>query len=422
MSWTKKIIILSIIVAGYFVFRNYAGFQLMASVAEPEKKEQGIVTELYQVEKKPMIQDLNYLGTLESDMKAMLNPKVTGNITSINVSEGDIVHEGDVLLVIDTEQIQAKMETIKQKRVLFNQTLSYLDSEISSFYSSNPLVSKIQSSKLSIEYQNSEVDKLRTLYEGGAISKSQLDQGELQLQTMRIQLQELEQSANSNYDKFQQEKDIAAAQLSELEASISEIELSLRDATIKAPFDGQVTQLMVSVGELASPGRVLLSLDNVHQIRVVTQVGESDLQKITKGMEVEVTLSGYEDSIKGFVSYKSGSVNPKTRIGEIRIEVDMPEEIVVMGSSARIRILLDSSRNEIMIPTSAVKNLETGSVVYVFNGNERVYERKINVGDNVGGEYHVIEGLAEGDIIATRNIQSLSDGTLIYSLEGEDGQ
>jgi len=99
------------------------------------------------------------------------------------------------------------------------------------------------------------------------------------------------------------------------------------------------------------------------------------------------------------------------------VGVELSEDEVLIGSSATIRIFLDTSRNEIMIPSSAVKTLETGRVVYVYNGNGRVYERKVNIGNSIGDQYQVIEGLAEGDIIAVRNIQSLSDGTLVYTLE-----
>ncbi|WP_409228778.1 efflux RND transporter periplasmic adaptor subunit [Gudongella sp. SC589] len=419
MTIKRKIISILIIVAGYLILRNSSLLPIEASNSNLRTEEQGIVTELLTVAKVQMVQDLTYLGTLESDTKAMLSPKVTGNVTDINVSEGDIVYEGEILLQIDSEQLEAKLKTVEQRRNLLYETLSYLDSELGGFYSTNPLGSKLQSARLSLDFQESEVDKLRTLYEAGAVSKSQLDQGEHQLQSLRLQVKELEQTMNSNYNKLQQERDVTAAQLGELEASIDEMALSLRDSSIKAPFDGQITQIIASVGELASPGRALVSLDNVHQLRVVTQVGETDLQRIRRGMEVEVTLSGHDDPIGGTISFKSGSVNPNTRIGEVRVDVELPAEEVVIGSSARIRILLDSSRNEIMIPSSSVKTLETGMVVYVYNGKGRVYERKITIGNSVGGQYQVIEGLAEGDVIAVRNIQSLSDGSLVYKLEEE---
>lgn len=416
----KKIIVAVIVIWGLLLIsKNLNLFPSISNKSNADEPQQGIVTELYEVKKVPMQQDLSYLGSIESEVSSILSSKTIGNILSVNVSEGDIVHEGDILLEIDTGQLEAKLSTTEQKRALLADQLEYFEVQIADFYVSNPIVSKIGSAKLTYEYKNTEIGNLRILYEAGAISKSTLDQAEYQLENFNIQLKELEATADASYDKLVQERDMTIGQLEEVDSTLEEISLAIEEAAIKAPFDGQVAQMMVSVGELASIGRTLLTIDDIHRLQVVTPVGETDLGRIKTGMDAEIIFVGSDEIIKGVVSYKSPSINPKTRIGEIRIALDIPEGKTVVGSSAKIRVLLDSTRNEIMIPAASVKTLGNDKIVYVYNGKGMVYERKLTIGENIDGKYHVIEGLAEGDIIAVRNIQDLSDGVYIYTLEQE---
>lgn len=403
----------------FFALKNLEVIPSISNKSNADEPQQGIVTELYEVKKVPMQQDLSYLGSIESESSSILSSKIMGNITSVNVSEGDIVHEGDILLELDAGQLEAKLNTTEQKRALLTEQLSYLESQVADFYTSNPVISRIGSAKLTYEYQNTEIGKLRILYEAGAISKSSLDQAEYQLENLKIQMKELEATADASYDKLVQERDMTLGQIAEIDSALEEISLSVKEALIRAPFDGQVAQLMVSVGELASVGRTLLTIDDIHRLQVVTQVGETDLGRIKPGMDAEITFVGSDEIVKGVVSYKSPSINPKTRIGEIRIALEIPEGEAVVGSSAKIRVFLDSTRNEIMIPASSVKTLGNDKIVFVYNGKGMVYERKLTIGENIDGKYHVIEGLAEGDIIAVRNIQALSDGVYIYTLEQE---
>lgn len=422
MNWKKTLIIAGIVAAGYLVVSNGSISKVVADLNHNEPTEQGLVTELHKVQRQNLTRDLNYLGTLESESKAMLSSKLSGTITSVEVAEGDIIHEGDMILQIDTSQYDARIESARQKKSLILQNVDYLNSEISNFHSSNPIMSRIESAELSLKYQQGEVEKLRILYEAGAISKSQLDQAEHQLNTANIQLKELMKTADSNYNKLVRERDVALGQMAEADASIGELELMIEEAQVRAPFDGQITQLMATIGEMAAPGKILVGIDSIKELRVVTQVGESDLKTINQGMRAQVVFSGMDQAVDGVVTYKSPSVNPKTRIGDIRVSVEIPEEVVVMGSSVRIRILLDEGSDEIMIPSSSVKSLGSESIIYVYGGDKRVYERKVTLGQLSEGNYQVLGGLEEGEIIATRNIQSLGDGFLIYVIEGGDIQ
>ncbi len=419
MKQKKNIIVLASMVA-IFLIMNQLFFASDASRSETGIEEQGILTELEEVQKKPMVQALAYLGTLESETNAMLSSKISGMITSIYVSEGDIVHEGDVLLEIDSEQIEAKRDTISQKRETLLDSISYLESEIKGYYSSHPMVAKVESARLSLAFQQSEVEKYRRLYAADAVSLSQLEQKELQLQSIKWQVEELEQTLLWQYDNLVQERDVAMGQLGEVDASLEELALSISDARLTAPFAGQVTQMVASLGELASPGKLLVGLDSLQQLSVVTQVGESDLQKIQPGMSAEMVLGGSDVVIVGTVSYKSESVSPKTRIGEVRIEAPIPPDLMMLGSSVRITILLDDSTDEIMIPKAAVKWLDNRQVVYVYDDGGRVQEKEIVIGESVKNEYQVVEGLVVGDMIAIRNIQSLRDGARIYVFDGEE--
>ena len=198
------------------------------------------------------------------------------------------------------------------------------------------------------------------------------------------------------------------------------MDLSISDGNIRAPFNGKVTSILVSKGELLSPGKPVLNIEELSNVVARASIGEVDLIKLKQGMKAYVSIASGEKTYNGQVKYLSPSINPKTRLGDLEISVDIPQDEVILGASAQISVLLAEEKDQILIPITAVKSFGENDFVYIQADDEKVYERKVQLGKRIGDLYQVLEGLEEGDTIAIRNISSLGNGVAIYTISKEE--
>lgn len=280
------------------------------------------------------------------------------------------------------------------------------------------MIYKLSSLQDSLEFQKQEYESAQILYEAGAISELALDQAALQVDTMAYQAQELEASMNNTYDQLKNEQQTALSKRNEIDAAIREMELTLSEAEIRAPYDGTVRQLHIAAGDLAAPGKPIVTLDKGGVSKVVLQVGEMDLIQLKSGMSAELTFSGSEVIQYGIVTLVSPSIHPVTRIGQVEISVDGMTLEAPVGASVQVRVVLEEEENQVMIPLEAVKSLNYKDVVYVSEDGRRVVEREVTIGKKENERYQILEGLEPGDVIAVDNLDALYDGAAIYNFSG----
>ncbi len=420
MKHIKKV---GLVVGIAAVLAVFAGPKLMKVVlaedAGTEKEaSRGIVTELMTVQTSTLSKDLFFIGTLESEATSNLSSRITAAVLTTHVTDGQTVKKGDLLVTLDQESLAAKKSIMLAQRQTLSSQISYLSSEVSSFYSDSPMIYKLSSLQDSLEFQKQEYESAQILYEAGAISELALDQAALQINTMAYQAQELEATLNSNYDQLKNEKQTALSRRNEIDAAIRELELTLSEAEIRAPYDGVIRQLHVAAGDLAAPGKPVVTLDKGGVNKVVLQVGETDLIQLKSGMSAELTFSGSDVIQYGTVTSVSSSIHPVTRIGQVELSVsDMTIEAPV-GASVQVRVVLEEEENQMMIPLDAVKTLNNQDVVYVSEDGQRVVEREVTTGNKQGESYQILEGLEAGDVIAINNLDALYDGAVIYNFSG----
>lgn len=383
-----------------------------------EKDSNGVYANLMKVEKDKLIEELNFIGTVRNDSSSTLSTKITGEINQILINEGDYVEKGDSLLILDKSQLEASMKTILQKENTLNTQISYLKEQISTFYSSNPLMDKIETVENNIEFQERELSKMEKLYEGDAISKTELDKAKHQLNTLKIQKSELKSTADNNFEQLVHEKNMSKKQLEELKSSLDEIELSISNSQLTAPYDGIISQVMVEEGELAMPNKPALIISSTENQKIVINLSEADLKKVKKDTRVEFKIGTNDEIHLGQVTYVSSNVNPATRVGTVEVLINS-SKVYSSGSSAEVKFILSEIEDQILIPASSIKTLTDKNVVYIYK-EDIVREREIELGRKTGNMYQVLSGLEVGDVIAENNLDSLYDGTSIYTFEEGD--
>lgn len=421
MKHIKKFALIAGLVVAFAVI---AGPKVMnAARAEDQSAAQetnaGIVTELWTVKPSTFTKDLFFMGTLESEATSNLSSKISAVVLSIHAEEGESVEQGDLLVTLDQEALAAKKAIMLAQRQTLSNQIAYLSSEVGSFYSDSPMNYKLASLKESLEFQKQEYESAKLLYEAGAISELALDQAMLQIDTMTYQAQELEATMSSTYDQLNNEKQTALSRRNEIDAAIYELDLTLSEAEVRAPYDGIVRQFHVAAGDLSAPGKPLVTMDKSGVQKVVLQAGETDLIQLKAGMRAELTFSGSDAVQVGTVTSVSSSIHPVTRIGEVEISVEGMTLDAPVGASAQVRVVLEQEENQVMIPLEAVKQLNGESVVYVSEDGTRVVERPVTIGKKQGERVQITEGLKPGDVIAVTNLEALYDGGAIYDFSAE---
>lgn len=170
--------------------------------------------------------------------------------------------------------------------------------------------------------------------------------------------------------------------------------------TITAPYDGNVTDVMVTAGDLATPGRPLVALYAPGAVRVIAQVPESIAGRL-QSTKPAFLLSGEPGASPQQASSWSvvNAVDPATHSVEVRAELPGGAR-VQPGQFARLQLPLKDSSTELRIPTQAVLTRSEVTAVYVVDANGFAHLRQIRLGAVVGDEVTVLSGLRSGEKIA----------------------
>lgn len=306
---TKILFILLILIIGIIGYKNIPVQSNEITPVNDEKpqKNLGIPTEIVKVTKENLVEKISYIGTIQSKETVLVSPKIPAEIVELNIAEGDYVKKGEILARLDDSNIRAKLKTIE---------------------------TKIEKTKINLEYLSGEEEKYKILRDEGAIAKSV-------------------------YDKIKHEKDMAEAQIKELYATKDELIISLEDTLIRSPINGVVRTLNYSIHELAMVGKPLTIIDDVSNLLVKVKVSESDLKKINKETSVLLTISGTQQKVRSRVSKIMPSMNPKTRIGEVEIaDLELEDtNNIVLGSSVQAEFVINEENNTLAIPMDSIKQL-----------------------------------------------------------------
>jgi RND family efflux transporter MFP subunit len=191
------------------------------------------------------------------------------------------------------------------------------------------------------------------------------------------------------------------------QAAHREARTMLGYATITAPFDGVVTRKNVNAGDLATPGTVLLQIEDGQRLQALTAVPESLMLRIAVGDRLTVRVPAAEVDVQGTVSEIAPAVDPNSRTAQVVLDLPFNPSLRT-GQFARV-LLPGKEIGTVMIPSEAV--VPSGQMDRVFvvdNGVARL--RLVRTGLRHGDLLEILAGLAPGDTVAVRGHRLLVDG------------
>ena len=324
------------------------------------------------VESQKLTNSTEYLAILKSRHSATINPQVEGQVTKIFVKSGDRVAAGTPLLQIDPLKQEATVNSQESARVA---------------QEANVRLAKVN------------LDRAVKLQAAGVISKADFD------------------NAQTNYET-------AVAQLKSLEHQVQQQQVELRYYQVSAPMGGIVGDIPVRVGDRVGVTTLLTTVDEPGALEAYIYVPASRSKDLRLGLPVKLVD-------------ESGTVLAQSEITFVSPQVDTDTQTVlakaaIVNSNARLRIsqqvraqIAWGTRNGPVVPVLAVQRISGEYFLFVAVKDAKgtvARQRAVKLGEIVGNDYAVLEGVQPGDHVIVSGTQFLQDGAPLIEQFKEAGK
>ncbi|MEJ8554004.1 efflux RND transporter periplasmic adaptor subunit [Tepidibacter sp. Z1-5] len=373
----KRISLLVVMVLTLTMFLSGCGKKEKASSVEEK-----FVSVQTETSKK---QDINVKTTLSAKVKPVeesnVVSKMPGKVTSVNVEIGKKVNKGDMLFTIDQTDL---VNGVKSAQAAYDMAVASL----------NMKQEQMQNAKINYE-------RMKALYEEGAISKKDFEQYELQAS-----------STNLN---------AAQAQVDQARVGIENAQSNLNNATVTSPISGIITAVNINEGEMASSSQAAVSIANMNKVVIDTEVSEYLINKIKVGDVVDISIkSANKENFKGKITAMSPATTSNSMTYPIKIEIDNKDSIIKPGMFANVNLVTDKKENVITVPSESVVIKGGESIVYTVKDNV-AHINKVEIGIDNGEIVEIIKGIKQGQVIVNKGQNYLEEGSKVEINKVEEG-
>lgn len=191
--------------------------------------------------------------------------------------------------------------------------------------------------------------------------------------------------------------------------------------TLTAPFNGVVVKYNVAEGEVVGPEDELFTLGDLSVGWVLADVYEKDIALIRQGQEARIITDAYPGEVfRGKITYVSDMLDPRTRTAKVRCEVPNPNGRLKLEMFVTVELPTSVGRQTLMIPSTAIQQIDDQPVVFVKTGEVRFERRNVRLGANSDGWVEVTSGLREGEPVVTEGSFHLKSALLRERIGGEE--
>jgi len=341
-------------------------------------------------------------GTVFSKRVNTFYSDMSQRVEILNVSVGDKVKKGDIILTYENNydlEIEKANKQIDAITALYNESVKGAD-----FQEISNMKLNINTIENNLSFAKSNYEKIKVLYENKAVSLVEYEEAEYNVTALENQLQE----AKNNYNLLI--KDVSSnvkkqyeAQVEEVMVQIKILEKNIEQSSIKAEFDGVITELNVHQGGMTQSGVLVVELQDENNLGIYVEILAEDAGETVSGMPFVIMNSN--EVVK---ELKISRIYPKAQskvsdLGveqkRVRIEADLEEVgIYKIGSEMDVVIVLEEKSNVLLVDKDAVYEKTQKEYVTVVEGDKEK-EKEITTGLKDDENAEVISGLNENDVV-----------------------
>lgn len=317
---------------------------------------------------------LSGLGSVTAFNTANIKSRIDGQIMKVNVREGQDVHQGDLLIEIDSRPYQVQLEQMQAQ--LFRDQAQLRDARLN-------------------------LERYTALIPSGSIAQQQVD-------TQKALVDQLDGTVRND------------------QAQIDNAKLNITYCHITAPFNGRVGLRQVDPGNIvhASDANPMLILTQLQPIAVIFTLPEDVLPRVSQQMRrgpLEVDAFSRDDQTKlatGKLLTIDNQIDPTTGTAKLKAVFDNRDNKLWPNQFVNADLLVETRKNSTVVPTAAILRGPQGTYVYTVNPDRTVEDKIVTVALTQGDTTVVADGINPGETVVTDGQDKLQRGSRIEPRAG----
>jgi HlyD family secretion protein len=342
-----------------------------------------MTVELVPVTRKDMIDTVTVVGNLIGAATVDAVPRGQGRLLAVYVKLGDAVRSGQAIAKIEDREL---VEQIKQAEATLNVSEA-----------------TIRQRQADLKLAQNNMERSKSLFERDLLPRQTFDDTDARYQAAQAQLE------------------LSMAQMEQTKSRLDELKINLSNTVITAPVDGFIGKRTLDPGASVGVNTSFISVVDIRTVRLVINVVEKDLRRITQGTSVEVEVDAYPgETFNGRVARLAPILDPATRTAQVEIEIPNTAYRLKPGMYARARFTVQRHDRALVVPTGAIVDLEGKLGVWTPGEGDTPTFQPVTTGIEQQDFTEITAGVTEGENVISTGAGALRAGDRIV-LAGRRG-
>jgi len=351
-------------------------------------------------------------GSLAADVQTDVQPQTAGKIVAVGVDMGSAVKKGQMLVRLEAADYKLRVDQAVAQ--LENARAAVKQAEEKIGLRSNQQfvperVADVSAARANYDLAESNFQRAQKLVESGDISRAEYDQRKSQRDALRQIYESAIAQARQNYAAVL----VARTNVTNAQTQVNMAQRTLSYTVVAAPIDGFVLDRPVDLGAYVSTTTKIATIVRTNPLWIRIDVPEQAVPQIKNGQSVSLTTSSFADrSFSGRVARISPNVSATSRTLTVEAQIDNGGGALKPGQFGTVRILLPQSSPAVLVPQRALRTISGATYVFVIK-NGHAEQRLVQTGQTEGDLVEIKSGVAENEMVATSNVDQLSDGATV---------
>jgi HlyD family secretion protein len=373
---------------------------------------------------------ISYSGNLYPSQTITVLPRIAGKVDNILIEKGDRIGKDDALIFLEDETIGPQLDqtyaALQAALIQYQKVLKGAREE--ELENARALV---EQAKKDLKLAEDNFDRIKILYDEGAISQSEYEEAENKLESARTAVENAERNLEMMEEGATEEDiDTAKANVDAMEAQYRLMLLKAGFKVVKAPAGGLVADILVDVGNFVSQTVPLLVIVQDNPIEAKIFIPEKYYEELLNKkdsitVEIMPTVFLKEDPFTGIITNISPIIDPASRTFEMEVQIDNPEGLLRPGMYINSRINIESYEDALLVPQTALLKREDSYIIFCIKEDNAdgdlsvslAYEKKVEIGLKDRNNVQILGGLKKEDRIIYEGNSFLEDGEEVRIIE-----